>query len=222
MVLINFHYCKNHRPKPLPNSLSVKNLSCTRSEKTLFDALEFSVNASCCLHVTGSNGSGKTSLLRMLCGLFDVDNGDIRWNGDQIKNNQAFFNDLAYIGHKDGIKNELSAAENLSFYQALNNRADPSLVDDYLARMGILASADLAAQVLSFGQRRRLAFARLLITNHSLWILDEPFTGIDHAGRKLIESICLDHLLNNGIIILTHHQSLATSSLAPHLDELKL
>ena len=104
----------------------------------------------------------------------------------------------------------------------MDGPADTQLVDAVLAKMGILQCAELSVVKLSFGQRRRLAFARLLINRFPLWILDEPFTGIDQAGRELIEQLCVAHLANQGSIILTNHQNLANTTLAPFLRELGL
>ena len=169
-----------------------------------------------------TNGSGKTSLLRLLCGISQIDTGQILYCGQSIVGNTEYFQNIAYLGHKDGLKNELSAAENLEYYQRLNGETDTQQVDAVLANMGILSCADLSTVKLSFGQRRRLAFARLLINPFPLWILDEPFTGIDQAGRELIEQQCVAHLSLQGSIILTNHQSLADSALTPFLRELAL
>lgn len=206
----------------MPNIISASNLSCTRSDRGLFKDLELLARSGQCLHVIGNNGSGKSSLLRILCGLFMPDEGNITWNNQPIRNNQEYLSTLAYIGHKDALKNELTAVENLRFYQNCDNVCDDDLIDDYLSRLGILACADLLAQQLSFGQRRRLAFARLQIKQYAIWVLDEPFTGIDHSGRELIEEICVSHCQQGGIIILTNHQTLQDSSLAPYLQELVL
>lgn len=206
----------------MPNILSASNLSCTRSERSLFTQLELTVESGQCLHVIGANGSGKSSLLRILCGLLAADEGIIHWNGQSILNNLSFLNSLAYIGHKDALKNELTAAENLTFYQTCDTQLDNDLIDDYLARLGILECADLFAQQLSFGQRRRLAFARLQVKHYPIWVLDEPFTGIDQAGRELVEGLCVAHCQQKGIIILTNHQSLQDTVLQAHLLELAL
>ena len=198
------------------------NLSCVRGERTLFADLNFSLDAGQCLHVIGPNGSGKTSLLRILVGLSQAESGHVYCQGETIWRDTDYLSQCAYIGHKDAIKDELTTFENLRFYHQLENRNDEDLVDHQLARMGILECADLTANKLSFGQRRRLAFARLLLGQFKLWILDEPFTGIDHQGRELIEDICLSHLKNEGAIILTNHQSLAASQFADRLLELQL
>ena len=205
-----------------PHQLKVSGLYCRRGERTLFENLSFTANPHDCLHVTGANGSGKTSLLRLICGISRISDGSLNWNDEDISQNTGFFADLAYIGHKDGLKNELTAVENLEFYQSLETAPDSARIDQVLKQMGILQCADLATFQLSFGQRRRLAFARLLLSEYPLWVLDEPFTGIDQAGRSLIETLCVNHLTSNGLIILTNHQSLQDSPVAAYLKEVAL
>jgi len=202
--------------------LIADSLSCIRGERKLFDKLSFSLRESQCLHLVGANGSGKTSLLRIIAGINHADTGSLNWLGESTRESVRFIQQLAYVGHLDGLKNQLTAAENLAAYQRLNGVFSESKVDQDLAKMGILRCADLTANKLSFGQRRRLAFARLLSGNYKLWVLDEPFTGIDTEGRALIEGICLDHLLHQGLIILTNHQDLSGSALANHLMVLQL
>ena len=203
-------------------TLRASSLSCTRGEKLLFNDLSFEVKPSECLHVIGNNGSGKSSLLRIICGLLMPNKGEVSADSQNTLNNNEYRSNLAYLGHKDAQKNELTSFENLAFYQRLDAQYDEDRIDQTLHQLGILHCADLTAQNLSFGQRRRLSFARLLLNYFHLWILDEPFTGIDHQGRELIENLCLDHLNNDGMIILTNHQSLADSSLKNHLKELLL
>jgi heme exporter protein A len=207
---------------PSSKVISVKDLSCTRGDNQLFDAVNFSICHGQCLHVTGPNGCGKTSLLRLVAGINFAEQGEINWNSSDTANNPDFYRECAYIAHKEGLKNELTSIENLRYYQQLDSGADELALDDILEKMGILKCADLLAQQLSFGQRRRLSFARLLIADFSLWILDEPFTGIDTSGRDLIESLCVEHLENDGLIIMTHHQSLVDSPLNQYRSELKL
>ncbi|MFT7525069.1 MAG: heme exporter protein A [Arenicella sp.] len=202
--------------------LSAQSLSCVRGERSLFQSLNFKLKEGQCLHVLGANGSGKTSLLRILSGLTDPTDGSVLWQQKTIHNHPRFLQQSAFLGHKDGIKNQLTALENLSFYQRLEGIINDDLVDQHLAQMGILDCADLSANKLSFGQRRRLAFARLLMPLFKLWILDEPFTGIDVQGRVLIEGVCLKHLQSGGMIVLTNHQSLRSSSLSEQLIELEL
>lgn len=204
------------------NCLSANSIACTRGETTLFRDLSFSARNGQCVHLTGTNGSGKTSLLRIVCGINRPDSGDITWNTQHTHSSQSYYSDSLYLAHKDGLKNELSSIENLRFYQSMLGTRNEDKLDDCLMKMGLLDKADLSAQQLSFGQRRRLAFARCLLSDYALWILDEPFTGIDSQGRFLIEALCLKHLQQGGIIVLTHHQALDQSSLAPHLAVLAL
>lgn len=205
-----------------PQAIKASTLSCIRGENTLFSELELSVNNRDCLHVTGPNGSGKTSLLRIIAGLNTPDSGHVTWNGKNISSNPSFFQQCGYIAHKDGLKNELTSIENLRYYQQLDNKVNEESLDDALDKMGLLSRADLITQKLSFGQRRRLAFARLLISEFPIWILDEPFTGIDAKGLALIELLCVKHLQKQGLIIMTHHQSLKGSVLDEYRKELVL
>lgn len=204
------------------NTLKLLNLECVRGERLLFRDLNFQAQNKQLVHITGANGTGKTSLLRLVCGFGEAEQGEIQWNNRHIKDNNHYASSIAYIGHKDGLKNELTAYENLKFYQQLDHKPDDDVIDRHLNTMGILHCADLAVWKLSFGQRRRLAFARLLIRQFPLWILDEPFTGIDTKGRALIEDLSLFHLVNGGIILLTHHGKLENSKLTSHVRELNL
>lgn len=189
---------------------------------TLFNELNFTVKSGQCMHLIGANGSGKTSLLRILSAINTPDSGQITWNDQAIENSVNYQSNCLYLAHKDGLKNELTAIENLRFYQRMDGLQDENKLDDCLLQMGLLDKADLSAQQLSFGQRRRLAFARCLLKESALWILDEPFTGIDSEGRNLIESICHNHLKNGGMIVLTHHRELDDSILAPYLSQINL
>ncbi len=202
--------------------LAINNLECSRGDRTLFRQLSYSINAGQCLHIVGANGSGKTTLLRSVAGLVYSPKGKIQWQGENIQSNPSYQSTMIYLGHSEGLKNELTSVENLEFYSCLDGHSDQSHVDGDLAQMGILECADLTANKLSFGQRRRLAFARLLHSKAKLWILDEPFTGIDDAGRALIETICVEHLDAQGMILLTNHRTLSQSRLAPSLAVLDL
>ena len=162
-------------------TLALQNLSVSRGDQYLFKALSCSIRAGQCLHVTGANGSGKTTLLRAMVGLIKSDSGSLTWHQTVIKNTAHI---ATFLGHSDGIKNELTAAENILFWLQLDGlKADEETVDQQLIQMQLLAFADIPASKLSFGQRRRLAFTRLLGRTKPIWILDEPFTGIDHAGQ---------------------------------------
>jgi len=202
--------------------LFAERLNYSLGDRRLFSDLSFQVSSGECLHIRGANGSGKTSLLKILCGISRADNGTVRWNNKNISANSDYLSNSAYLAHKDGLKNELTAIENLRCYQQLDGHRDESALDDCLARLGILDSADLLAQQMSFGQRRRLAFSRLLLSHFDLWILDEPFTGIDVDGRAIVEQLCITHLQAGGSIVMTHHQSLESTPLRSYRSELRL
>jgi len=197
--------------------LSANKLACVRGETTLFSELSLSLEQGQCLHLTGANGSGKTSLLRILSGINVADQGHVLWDDQRIERSDSYYSDSLYLAHKNALKNELSAIENLRLSQRMLGFVNEDKLDDCLQQMGLLNKADLSVQQLSFGQRRRLAFARCLLKDYALWILDEPFTGIDSQGQSLVETLCLKHLQKGGMIVLTHHQQLTDSLLEPHL-----
>lgn len=185
--------------------LLAQDLSCQRGTTLLFEQLNLQLCTGECLHLTGSNGSGKTSLLKILAGLRAPDSGQINWNSESTElsqDNQPF----AYLGHKEGIKNELDAEENVRFAARLTSQAcDDQVVHTLLHRVGILHRADIYAQNLSFGQRKRLSFACLLAKQKTFWLLDEPFSGVDNEGREQLQELCLQHVHAGGAILLSHH-----------------
>lgn len=205
-----------------PTLLEIKDLSCLRGDNLLFENLHFQVTEKQLVRIAGANGSGKTSLLKIICGLNEAESGQVLWRDTHTQKSESYQHELGYIGHRDGLKNQLTAYENISFYQQLHSQKDESLLDEYLHKLDILHCADRAVYKLSFGQRRRLAVARLLASNKKLWILDEPFTGIDVTGRKLIESICAEHLDNNGLIVMTNHGSLKGTALNQYAEKVSL
>lgn len=209
----------------IEQSCHASSLSCVRGDRVLFEDLSFTIEPAQCIHLIGANGSGKTSLLRIIAGLNRPESGEIGFNNLATGEGEKFTPQVAYLGHKDGLKTELSAFENLAFYANLmstDKTVNAQFVDSLLHRMELLQCAEINAGLLSFGQRRRLAFARLLIAHKQLWILDEPFTGIDRDGRELIESLCIEHLQSMGSIIISNHQDLSMSRLAPNLSTIEL
>ncbi len=188
-------------------SFEVKNLSCVRDDRVLFEGLNFKLNNHQVLLLEGKNGSGKTSLLRIICGFREQDAGEIFWCDTAIKDSQ-FYAEMAYVGHLDGVKKELTVLENLKMSLALNQQGNYS-IEQALEKVHLAGYDDSVVQSLSAGQKRRLSLARLLITKNNLWVLDEPFTSIDKAGIKLIESLMHEHITAGGMIILTSHHDLA-------------
>jgi len=181
-------------------------LSCIRDDRVLFEGLDFVLQAGQVLLLEGKNGSGKTSLLRILCGFREPDAGRVLWCGEAI-NDSRYYADMAYVGHLDGVKKELTVLENLKVALALG-RAGSYSIQQALAKVHLAGYDDALVQTLSAGQKRRLSLARLLITQNTLWILDEPFTSLDKQGIVLIESLMTEHCASGGMIVLTSHHDI--------------
>ena len=163
-------------------TLQAYQLACTRGERQLFNDINFDINAGDAMRVAGANGSGKTSLLRMLCGLAFPAAGEVRWNGRNIRAaREEFGSQLIYLGHANGVKDDLAAWENIVVASTLSGNS-ASRDDAYAAleQLGLAQAADLPTRALSQGQRKRVALARLRLgMTTPLWILDEPFAALD-------------------------------------------
>lgn len=188
--------------------LSAKNLTCIREERILFEQLSFDIHAGDIVQIEGRNGAGKTSLLRILAGLSQPYSGDVLFQQEKINRcREEYHHNLTFIGHQPGIKGEMTAEENLSFYLALHGQ-NKSLAEQTLEKVNLLAFEDSLASHLSAGQHRRIALARLWQNNSKIWILDEPLTAIDKQGVKNLETLFAEHAKNGGCVILTSHQDL--------------
>jgi heme exporter protein A len=185
------------------NWLQGENLSCTRDDRELFASLKFAVHPGQALLLEGNNGSGKTSLLRIICGFREPDTGTVTWCGEKIPQSQ-YYSDMAYVGHMDGIKKELTVLENLRLSLALG-QSGLLTIQQALDKVQLSGYDDTLIQALSAGQKRRLSLARLLITHNILWVLDEPFTSLDKQGIELIELLMAEHCANGGMIVMTSH-----------------
>ena len=188
--------------------LEVIDLGCLRGGRKLFGGLSFSLSPCQLLHVQGANGSGKTSLLRIVSGLARQDAGKVRWyNHDIADVREEYANELLYLGHQPAIKDELTVLENLWVSIRLSGlNPAPDVLKSELEVIGLGRHGNLPARVLSQGQRRRLALARLWLSNKKLWILDEPFTSLDTQAIGLVEVRLEHHLSQGGMVILTTHQ----------------
>ena len=166
------------------------------------------------VQLTGPNGSGKTSLLRILCGLLAPAEGEVKWNGANIRSlGEEYFTSVTYLGHRHGVKDELSAVENLRISNALNGIAvSKDRAHTVLGQMGLAGRELLPARFLSEGQRKRVALARLLVCNTKLWLLDEVMTSLDKGAVALVRSLIEDHLFGGGIAIVATHQELDLSA----------
>jgi len=194
--------------------LEVIGLECRRGDRRLFSGLDLVLGPGTLLHVRGRNGSGKTTLLRTLCGLFTPDAGEVRWRGESIRTlAEDYRRELLYCGHLNGIKSDLTGLENLAIAARLDG--DPvgsDAVWQALARIGLRGFEDLPTRMLSQGQKRRVALARLILSRARLWVLDEPFTALDVEAVALLQGLIAEHLAGGGLVVMTTHQEVPLTS----------
>jgi heme exporter protein A len=189
--------------------LAAVDLQCVRGERTLFTRLTFSVEAGDLLRVAGANGQGKTSLLRMLCGLLSPNEGEVRWKGGNIRQlREEYWCELLYIGHANAVKDDLTALENVTTACAVAGlEAGEERAAAALRQVGLTGCERLPARVLSQGQRRRVALTRLALSERlPLWILDEPFTALDTAAVAYVREAIERQVARGGAVIYTTHQ----------------
>lgn len=190
--------------------LSGLSLECSRDDRLLFSGLNFELKSGQVLQIEGANGSGKTSLLRILCGLRTADAGQVQWQGVNIKKaREDYYSQMVYIGHLPCIKADLNVMENV---RALLDTRSKTLSDSEimvaLEQVGLALYEDVPGKALSSGQRRRILLAFLLLANARLWILDEPLTALDVQGVELMENMLLEHRAAGGSVIFTTHHGM--------------
>jgi heme exporter protein A len=198
--------------------LVAEGLSCRRGERLVFSRLSLTLPAGAALLLTGANGSGKSSLLRLLATLLAPMAGKILWGGVPIGDDLATYRArLSYVGHLDAIKPALGVRETLSFWAAMRGAAAPPL-GPALAAFGLSAFADWPCRWLSAGQRRRLALARLVVAPAPLWLLDEPTAALDADGEAGLVAAIAAHRAAGGRVVIATHQAMAL----PGAEELQL
>ena len=189
--------------------LNAQGLACTRGNQRLFSDINLQLGAGQWLYLQGENGAGKTSLLRILAGLTLPTEGDVRWQNSPIgKQRSQYHQDLLYIGHHAGLKEDLTLTENLRAQLAIDGiQASTAAIRDALTHMGLGKRQHLPARVLSAGQKRRGLLARALLRPAKLWILDEPFNALDIKAIADVQNLLKTHLANGGLLVLTSHQT---------------
>lgn len=203
--------------------LTLSDLSCSRGHKPLFAPVNLTLQAGQALHLEGDNGVGKTSVLRIVCGLSPADAGEVRWMGHNTRDDaQAFRAALFYLGHTLSLKEELSALENVLSDAAVAGRAlAPEQAMAALARMGLRGREHLPLRVMSQGQKRRTALARLWTSPATLWVLDEPFVALDVAAIDALRARMATHVAQGGMVLFTSHQAVGLSDAAGQALEVR-
>ena len=188
--------------------LEVSDLCCVRGEKPLFSGLDFCLGAGELLYLQGRNGSGKTSLLRILSGLLPAAGGEIRWRGEPVEQlGEDYRRELCFLGHPNATKEKLTPLEILLIPARLVDESqDVEGALAALARLGLVGREDLPCRYLSQGQKRRVALARLVNDRRALWLLDEPFVALDTAAVELVATLIAMHVQLGGLAVLTTHQ----------------
>jgi len=190
----------------LTTQLSAENLTLFRGDRCLFRGVSFALDAGELLILEGANGSGKTSLMKAIVGMLDLETGVVCWNGAPVSTQrQVFHGSLVWTAHRVGLKADLTLVENLRFEASLRPQAGDDM-EPVLERLGISRLKPLPLRSLSAGQQRRVALARMLLADVPLWLMDEPFTNLDREGRALVMRLVKEHLARGGLCVMAAHQ----------------
>jgi heme exporter protein A len=191
------------------NGLGVDKIHVWRGDLHVLKGVSLRVSPGEMVHVAGPNGTGKSTLLRVITGLLHPEQGDVTWRSKSIDRFRAEYQaDLTYLSHEPALKGDLTALENLRFSVGLRRRVSPAELREALRHTGVVHCADLPARVLSAGQRRRVAMARVLALRTPLWLLDEPFANLDAQGMELVLQLLRSHILAGGLAVVVAHHDL--------------
>lgn len=192
----------------LTELLSGTDLSLLRGDRCLFKGLSFALDSGELMLLQGANGSGKTSLLRSIAGLISLESGVISWKGNPVSaDRSAYSADIVLMGHRVGVKGDLTLVENLRFETGLRP-ASLARLDEVLERLALSRLTELPVRALSAGQQRRIALARMLISEAALWLMDEPLSNLDKSGQALVSELISEHLESDGACVLAAHQDI--------------
>jgi heme exporter protein A len=192
-----------------PDGLCVEKVHVWRGDRHVLRGVSLDLHPGELMHVSGPNGTGKTTLLRVVSGLLRPEKGSVTWQGRSIAATAAEYQAaLAYASHEPALKGDLTALENLRFTVGLKRRVTAAELRSSLERTGVGTCADLPARVLSAGQRRRVAMARVLAFQADLWLLDEPYTNLDGSGSSLLSALLAEHVGQGGVALVVAHHDL--------------
>lgn len=195
----------------MTTKLTANGLTLLRGERALIKGLSFALRPGQLIVLEGQNGTGKTSLLKAIAGLLELESGEILWNDAPIRElRQEYCGELVWMSHRVGFKADLTLLENLSFEADLRSMAMHE-VDAVVERLDLSRLRKLPLRVLSAGQQRRVALARMLLATARLWLMDEPFTNLDREGRRLVGDIVSEHLGRGGMCVMAAHQEVNLS-----------
>ena len=190
--------------------LEIQSLECVRDDRLLFSELSFTLADSEVLQIEGANGCGKTSLLRIICGLRLAEAGNVNWCGESIqRNREDFYANMVYIGHLPCIKGDLTVLENVrALLDTRSLSVSNQVIEAALIKVGLESYDDVPGKALSSGQRRRILLAFVDLAKAKLWVLDEPLTALDVQGVQLMETMILEHKQAGGSVIFTTHHGM--------------
>ena len=202
-----------------PQGLTVEKIHVWRGDRHVLRGVSLVLNPGELLQVAGPNGTGKTTLLRVACGLLRPEQGRVAWRGHAIAGIRPQFQSaLVYAAHEPALKGDLTALENLRYLVGLQRSIRTAELEAALERTGVAACAQLPVRVLSAGQRRRVALARVLAMRSPLWMLDEPFTNLDAAGSALVTDLLREHVSAAGMALVVAHHDIALSARLRRLE----
>ena len=179
--------------------LNLKGISVEKNDVCILEDINLEIKQGDFLNIYGSNGAGKTTLLKLLSGLTEPTDGEIKFNNDD------FMDKVFILGHKNGIKLNLTVLENLQF---ISNNQDIKKIKSVIEKYELTSKMNTLAKYLSHGQQKRVALMKAMINDYDVWLLDEPYSGLDQAGEEILDNILLDYIKNNGVVVITNHKEI--------------